>query len=74
MGLVVAVAAGIVDRSDDGHAFNDTAEHGVLGGGGLVPEIKEAVVHSINEELGSWREAKTGQGQSTNASNIVASS
>ena len=52
MGLVVAVAAGVVDGSDDGHAVNDSAKHGVLGGGGLVPEIEEAVVHSVDEKLG----------------------
>eukprot|EP00601_Ochromonadales_sp_CCMP2298_P005123 CAMPEP_0173177890 /NCGR_PEP_ID=MMETSP1141-20130122/5231_1 /TAXON_ID=483371 /ORGANISM="non described non described, Strain CCMP2298" /LENGTH=183 /DNA_ID=CAMNT_0014100319 /DNA_START=137 /DNA_END=687 /DNA_ORIENTATION=+ len=51
-GLVVAVGGALVDLGDDVHAGGDLAEHGVLGGGGFVEEVEEAVVLGVDEELG----------------------
>ena len=61
---VIAVSGGVIDRVDDIHARHDLAENRVLGWGALVPEVKEGVVHGVDEELGSTRvgSARIGHG------------
>ena len=48
--LTTARAVDVVDHI---HAGHDSAEDRVLRRGGLVPEVQEAVVHSVDEELAS---------------------
>lgn len=60
--LVVAILADVVDTVDNIHAGNDLAEDRVLGWSGLVPEVKETVVNSVDEELGSTGSWLTGVG------------
>eukprot|EP00386_Alphamonas_edax_P002679 GDKI01008137.1.p1 GENE.GDKI01008137.1~~GDKI01008137.1.p1 ORF type:complete len:123 (+),score=17.03 GDKI01008137.1:152-520(+) len=52
-GSVAAISLGVVDGVDNVHAGRHLAEHDVLGRGGAVEEVKEAVVLGVDEELGS---------------------
>lgn len=58
-------SADVVDGVDDIHTRGNLAEHGVLRRGRLVPEVQEAVVHSVDEELRSTRVGLTSVGLET---------
>lgn len=49
----IHTGSGFVDGVHHIHALGHLAEHDVLGGSGLVPEVQEAVVLRVDEELGS---------------------
>lgn len=54
-GAVVPVRFGAVDGHDCVHALHHLSENGVLRRCGLVEEVQERVVHSVDEELRATR-------------------